>query len=72
MKTIFDGEREAKIQYFSGDYKIITPGRYVTCAVTGQKIDLVNLRYWCAVRQEAYLNSEIATRRHYEAGDPQS
>lgn len=57
---------EAKVCYKDSDYDIIQYGSYVTCAVTGEKIDLDALKYWSVDRQEAYkdcetyLKSEIA------------
>jgi len=42
---------------------VIKPGRFVTCAVTGEPIALEELRYWSVDRQEAYANPEVATRR---------
>jgi len=55
--------REAKIEYLSGDYKILSHGSYVSCAVTGQPIPLDELRYWNFKRQEAYINCEVSYQR---------
>lgn len=70
-------DSEAVLRYRSGDFEIIMPGTYVRCAVTGERISLEDLRYWNFERQEAYLSSEVATRRETEvqhqtqsAGDP--
>jgi len=38
--------------------------------VTGERIVLEDLRYWSFERQEAYLSSEIATRRESEVRGP--
>ncbi len=54
---------EAKLDYGDADYVILTPGAYVTCAVTGEKIPLAKLRYWSAELQEAYRDAEAATKR---------
>ena len=45
---------EAVIRYLDGDYKILTPGAYVTCAVTKSRIPLEDLRYWNVDLQEPY------------------
>ncbi len=55
---------EAKLQYCDGEYIVLSPGTFVLCAVTGQRIPLDDLRYWSVVRQEAYASSEIAQERH--------
>lgn len=51
---------EAKIKYLDGDFEVIMPGAFVTCAITGQQITLDNLRYWSVDRQEAYLDAEAS------------
>ncbi|MEN8721955.1 MAG: DUF2093 domain-containing protein [Alphaproteobacteria bacterium] len=50
----------AKLEFEQADFSIVWPGRYVLCAVTGDKIPLENLRYWSVERQEAYKDGEIA------------
>ena len=54
----------AKLHYGDGEYVVLTPGTFVLCAVTGQRIPLDNLRYWSVARQEAYASAQIATERH--------
>jgi len=58
--------REAKIEYLSGDYKILKSGSYVLCAVTGKPIPLDELRYWNFERQEAYISCEVSYQRELE------
>ena len=53
----------ASLQYLDGDYRVVAPGAYVICAVTGAQIALEDLRYWNVDLQEAYANAEIATKR---------
>jgi len=57
---------EAKLEYGDADYLILSPGAYVTCAVTGTKIPLSELRYWSAELQEAYRDAQVATQRWLE------
>lgn len=57
---------EAQLQYLDGDYRVVKPGAYVTCAVTGTRIPLVDLRYWSVDHQEAYAGPEAAMRRYLE------
>ena len=57
------GERAATLLYGPNGFRVIRPGHYVLCAVTGEPIALEALRYWSAERQEAYASPEIATRQ---------
>jgi hypothetical protein len=54
---------EARLRYLDADYQVVVPGSYVTCAVTGQRIALSELRYWSVDRQEAYLDAEASLKR---------
>lgn len=59
------GDGEAKLQYLDGDFRVIAPGAYVRCAVTGTKIPLEELKYWSVDRQEAYASPEAVLERHF-------
>ena len=59
-------EVRARLHYGDGDYAVLRPGRYVVCAVTGQKIPLEQLRYWSAELQEAYASPAEALKRWQE------
>ena len=54
---------EAQIQYLDGDIRVIRPGTFVRCAVTGVPIALDELRYWSVDLQEAYADPEAALKR---------
>jgi hypothetical protein len=69
FEKIFGGRREAKVRYKDGDYQIVTSGDYVKCAVTGQQIELPDLRYWSVPRQEAYASPAAALKRSLEFKD---
>jgi hypothetical protein len=56
----------AVLQYLDGEYRILTNGAYVVCAVTGVQIPLEDLRYWSVDLQEAYANAEAANKRYRE------
>lgn len=56
-------DRPASLQYQPNGFRVLSPGSYVLCAVTGERIPLEELRYWSADRQEPYATAEIATRR---------
>ncbi|MCJ2182838.1 DUF2093 domain-containing protein [Novosphingobium sp. 1949] len=55
--------RPAKLAYGPNGFRMLAPGNFVNCAVSGEPIALEELRYWSAERQEPYATAEIATRR---------
>ena len=60
---------EARIRYLDGDFQVVVPGSFVTCAVTGAAIPLSDLRYWSVGRQEAYADARASLEREQVAGD---
>ena len=60
---------EARIRYLDGDFQVVAPGSFVTCAVTGVAIPLSNLRYWSVERQEAYADARASLQREQAARD---
>jgi hypothetical protein len=59
----FAANEIAKLHYGDGDFAVLKPGRYVICAVSGQRIPLEQLRYWSAELQEAYAGPSEALAR---------
>ena len=57
---------EAEVKYLDGDFRIIRPGAFVRCAVTGTPIPLEELKYWSVDLQEPYATPEAVLRRHSE------
>jgi hypothetical protein len=57
------GQNAATLLYGPNGFRVIRPGHFVLCAVTGEAIPLEELRYWSVDLQEAYASAEIATRR---------
>jgi hypothetical protein len=55
---------EAEVKYLDGDFKVIRPGAFVRCAVTGKAIPLEELKYWSVDLQEAYASPEVVLQRH--------
>ena len=55
---------EAKLKYKQGFFEIILEGEYVTCAVSGKKILLKNLKYWSVDLQEAYYSPIEVAKKH--------
>lgn len=54
---------EAGVQYLDGDFRVVRPGSFVRCAVTGQAIPLDDLRYWNVDLQEAYASPQAVQQR---------
>ena len=59
---------EAVVEYGDGTMRVVKPGSFVRCAVTGEPIALDALRYWDVDRQEAYASPEAAMQRLKETG----
>jgi hypothetical protein len=59
----------AVLEYLDGEYRVIEPGDFVLCAVTGSRIPLAELRYWNVDRQEAYASPAVALRRYLELNE---
>jgi hypothetical protein len=62
------GGEAAVLEYFDGEYRVITSGKYVTCALTGIQIPLEALRYWSVELQEPYAGPAAALKRMQEKG----
>lgn len=56
--------KPAILEYGHGQFIVISPGSYVVCAVTGQRIALDRLRYWSVELQEPYASPDVAHQRH--------
>ena len=71
----YEGGGEAVVEYLDGNLRIVKPGSYVRCAVTGERIPLDQLRYWSVERQEAYASPEAVLKRlglQLRPGGPQA
>jgi hypothetical protein len=54
---------EAQVRYLDGDFRVLRPGAFVRCAVTGDPIPLEELRYWDVDLQEAYRDPQAKLDR---------
>jgi hypothetical protein len=54
---------EAVVQYLDSNLRVVKPGAFVRCAVTGQPIPLDELKYWSVELQEAYSSPEAVMMR---------
>jgi hypothetical protein len=62
---------EAIMQYLDSNLRVLKPGAYVRCAVTGVEIPLDELKYWSVERQEAYASPEAVMMRVTGGAGPQ-
>ena len=58
----------AELEYLDGELRVVKPGSYVICAVTGVHIPVDSLRYWSVDLQEAYASPAAALKRLQEKG----
>lgn len=62
------GSREAKLKYLDADFRVIQPGTFVRCAITGIPIPVEELKYWSVERQEAYIDAKASLEAYKTAG----
>jgi hypothetical protein len=58
----------AVLEYLDGEVRVVKPGSFVVCAVTGVHIPVDSLRYWSVDLQEAYATPAAALQRFKEKG----
>lgn len=66
LERLFGLKGEARVRYQAGDFQVLSPGDFVTCAVTGKPIPLADLKYWSVELQEAYCSAEVSLERYLE------
>jgi hypothetical protein len=54
---------EAEVEYLDGEFRVLRPGSFVRCAVTGEAIKLEDLRYWNVDLQEPYASPQAKLQR---------
>lgn len=54
-------DRPARLHYMANGFRVLSPGDHVTCAVSGARIALEDLRYWSVARQEAFATADLAS-----------
>ena len=59
-------DQPATLIYGPNGFRVIRPGHFVTCGMSGVPIPLEELRYWSVDLQEAYASAELSTRRALE------
>jgi hypothetical protein len=68
MERDFRPDGLAEVEYLDGEYRIVKPGSFVLCAVTGDRIPIEALRYWSVDLQEAYASPASALKRFQDRG----
>ncbi len=68
MERELGPEGLAEIEFLDGEYRVVRPGSYVVCAVTGARVPLEALRYWSVDLQEAYATPAAALSRMQVTG----
>lgn len=63
MDRDFRPEGMADLEYLDGEYRVVKPGSFVLCAVSGVQIPLEALRYWSVDLQEAYASPAESLQR---------
>lgn len=61
---------EAKIRYLDADFRVLSPGTFVLCAVTGKPIAIDDIKYWSVERQEAYIDVAASLKAELASGKP--
>ncbi len=66
IDRFFGLTHEARVRFMDGEFKALSAGDFVKCAVTGQPIALTDLKYWSVELQEAYASAQISLDRYLE------
>jgi hypothetical protein len=66
FERLFGLKGEARVKFLDGEFQVVSPGDFVTCAVTGEPIALPDLRYWSVELQEAYATADASLQRYRE------
>jgi len=66
FERLFGLKGEARVKFLDGEFQVVSPGDFVTCAVTGAPIALPDLRYWSVELQEAYATADASLQRYRE------
>lgn len=54
-------DRPARLHYMANGFRVLVPGDHVTCAVTGARIALEDLRYWSVRDQQPYATAQVSS-----------
>lgn len=54
--------RTAKLHYMANNFRLLSPGDHILCAMSGDKVRLEDLRYWSVAKQEGYASAELSVK----------
>ncbi|MFL0415130.1 DUF2093 domain-containing protein [uncultured Sphingomonas sp.] len=54
-------DRPARLHYMANGFRVLTPGDHVTCAISGARIPIEDLRYWDVATQRAFASAALAS-----------
>lgn len=60
LDPILPQQREARLKYLDADCQVLREGEFVRCGVTGDPIQIDNLRYWDVERQIPFKSAAVA------------
>ena len=63
---LMSSDKAATLLYGPNGFRVVKPGHFVVCAMSGAQIPLEVLTYWSVDRQEPYATAELCTRRELE------
>ncbi|WP_085808991.1 DUF2093 domain-containing protein [Sphingomonas sp. TZW2008] len=55
-----NSDRPARLHYMANGFRVLTPGDHVTCAISGARIAIEDLRYWDVASQRAFASATLA------------
>lgn len=67
LDPIIPQQREARLKYLDADYQVLREGDFVRCGVTGDPIQIENLRYWDVTRQIPFKSAHIAFDQYWRS-----
>ena len=53
-------DKSATLIYGPNGFRVVRPGHFVNCAMSGVAIPLEELRYWSVDRQVPYKSADVA------------
>lgn len=54
--------KAAKLHYMANNFRLLSPGDHIICAMSGEKVRLEDLRYWSVAKQEGYASAELSVK----------
>lgn len=58
---VSNSDRAARLHYMANGFRVLSPGDHVTCAASGARIALEDLRYWDVTGQRAFASARLAS-----------